>query len=199
MDLNGQLASELAAIAGVEDAELSYGDTGVTGVRVTLQADADPEGVGRAVQEVMTRHGVRARLGNQAPPPSPSGAVVSLADRAEASQLAPIGDAALSGVAVNESGRGLEVAVTTADGRTETQRCLGDDRSIAEAVTLAAARLHGGDSAVLVEYLRQEIADTDVVTVVVDSGGEGLRAGSAVVGAGFAYAVARAVWAALGA
>ena len=214
--MDNDLAAELSAIDGVEDAELSFGDDGVAGVRVRLEVDADADGVGKAVQEVMSRHGVRTRLGD-APPPPPVGAVVSLADRpsamdpvspapdegqlvrpiAEAPQ--PIFGASVAGVAVSEGSNGLEVTVTTADGRSQAQRCRGGDQSIAEAVTMATASLFGDGGAVLVEYRRETIADHEVVTVVVDVGTQGHVAGAAVVGAGFPFAVARAVWAALGA
>ena len=203
--MDNSLAGELTAIDGVEDAELSFGDDGVTGVRVRLEADADPDGVGKAVQEVMSRHGVRTRLGDQ-PPPPPSGAVVSLADRptdpetaVRSSELHPIADASISGVAVTETPSGLQVTVSSADGRTESQRCRGGDQSIAEAVTMATAALYGDSGAVLVEYRRETIGDHEVVTAVVDAGAHGHVAGAAVVGAAFPFAVARAVWAALGA
>jgi hypothetical protein len=196
---NAQLSEELTAIEGVEDAELSFGETGVTGVRVRLEADADPAGVGRAVQEVMNRHGVRARLGTQ-PPPPPTASVVALADHVPAVAMSessfPAGE--IAGVALSETGRGLEVSVTGSGGGVESQRCRADDDSIAEAVTLATCRLHG-TSAVLVEYARHELAGQQLVTVVIDGGGDGYRSGSAVIGSGFPFAVARAVWAALGA
>jgi hypothetical protein len=194
------LSEELAAIAGVEDAELSFADGDVTGVRVRLEVDADPEGVGRAVQEVMTRHGVRARLGTQ-PPPPPVGSVVALADHSQGSTMAvqPMPSAEVAGVAISETTSGLEVTVRTADGREDSRRCLADDQSVAEAVTAATSELHDGEGAVLVEYLRHEVASHEIVTVVIDGGRDGHLAGSAIVGSGFPFAVARAVWAALGA
>lgn len=205
MNGTADLAEELEAIAGVEGAEISMGDSGVTGVRVRLEADADAAGVGRAVQEVMTRHGVAASLASAPPPPrSPAASpVVSLADYPPlpppVAAPKPVAAASISGVAVTETGSGLEVSVTTADGRSVSQRCRGGDEALAEAVTIAAAELYGGGGAVLLEYRAEHIAETEVVVVVIDAGSAGRLAGAAAVGAGFPFAVARAVWSALGA
>jgi hypothetical protein len=201
------LAAELESIAGVEGAEISMGDAGVTGVRVRLEADADAAGVGRAVQEVMTRHGVRASLASTPPPPPPPSAaspVISLVDYPPLPPAAPapappaVAAATIAGVAVTETARGLEVSVTSADGRSVSQRCRGGDQALAEAVAIAAAELHGGGGAVLLEYRREHIAETEVVIVVIDAGSAGRLAGAAAIGAGFPFAVARAVWSALG-
>jgi hypothetical protein len=204
------LSEELQAITGVEGAEVSMGETGVTGVRVRLEADADAAGVGRAVQEVMTRHGVRASLASTAtspppppppPPPPTASPVISLADYPPPSSPAPgpVAAAGIAGVAVTETAQGLEVSVTTADGRSVSQRCRGGEEALVEAVTIAAAELYGGGGAVLLEYRKEQIADTEVVVVVIDAGTAGRRAGAAAVGAGLPFAVARAVWSALGA
>ena len=195
-----ELTDELAGIAGVEGAEFAVGDSGVTGVRVRLEADADADGVGRAVQEVMVRHGVRARLGTAQPPAPPSTAapVVSLAGRVS-DRPEPSPDDRITGVAVAESARGLEVSVTSESGNIVTERTRSDDEAIAEAVTIATAELFGSPGAVLLEFRRDQIAEADVVTVVIAAAGGARSAGSAVVGAGFPFAVARAVWSALGA
>ncbi|MDH3730366.1 MAG: hypothetical protein OES13_04475 [Acidimicrobiia bacterium] len=199
MDNVADLTEELTAIAGVEGADVSVSDAGVTGVKVRLETDADADGVGRAVQEVMVRHGVRARLGTT--PPPPPAPLVALADYPPPSEpvVGPTVEATIAGVAVTETAKGLEVSVTATDGRIASQRCRGGEEALAEAVAIAAAELFGNGAAVLVEYRREAIAETEVVTVVIDSGSGGRLAGAAVMGAGFPFAVARAVAAALGA
>ena len=131
------------------------------------------------------------------PPPQAASPVISLADYPPPA-APPVAAASIAGVAVTETARGLEVSVTTADGRSASQRCRGGDDAVAEAVAIAAAELFGGGGAVLLEYRKDHIADTEVVIVVIDAGSAGRRAGAAAVGAGFPFAVARAVWSALG-
>lgn len=192
------LTEEITAIAGVEGADVSVSDAGVTGVKVRLETDADADGVGRAVQEVMNRHGVRARLGTTPPPPPVP--LVALPDfPLPDPAAAPVLEATIAGVAVTETAKGLEVSVTAGDGRIASQRCRGGEEPLAEAVAIATAELFGNRAAVLLEYRREHIAETEVVTVIMDAGTGGRLAGAAVMGAGFAFAVARAVAAALGA
>ncbi len=90
------LRDSLQAVAGVAGAEVDITDGTPTGVRIRLDPDADPDEVGEQVQQVLSAHGIRARLGggeggpepaapaprrSSGPPPPPgAGAVLSLAD-----------------------------------------------------------------------------------------------------------------------
>ena len=166
VDSTAEITDELSAIAGVEGAELSVDDGDVTGVTVRLEADADADGVGRAVQEVMVRHGVRARLGTAQPPspPGPGAPVVALADRVEEPAdhtTTPVADDGIEGVSVTETAKGLEVSVSTADGRLAHERCRGGDEAVAAAVAIATAELFGTPEAELVEYRREQVAETE--------------------------------------
>ncbi len=90
------LRESLQEVAGVAGAEVDVTDGTPTGVRIRLDPEADRDAVGEQVQQVLSAHGIRARLGGAdeeveppaaeprrragPPPPPGAGAVLALAD-----------------------------------------------------------------------------------------------------------------------
>ncbi len=170
------LRDSLQAVAGVAGAEVDVTDGTPTGVRIRLDPDADPDAVGEQVQQVLSTHGIRARLGGAEaaapppaeprraagpPPPPGAGAVLALADAEGArrgavpvafdhgepvAELPPVAGASLAGVAVEETRDGVVVTVTAADGRREARRARWSDGGLEDAVVAAVAALAGQDS-----------------------------------------------------
>lgn len=101
-------------------------------------------------------------------------------------------------VSVQEGRRGILVTVESTDGRVETVIARTADGGVERAVVLAAARLAapGSPDPVIVEIEERRVEGVDIVMIVLDRDGE-MAAGSAVVGAGNAFALGRATWAAI--
>lgn len=78
----GSLHDELLAIPGIEGAELEGDAVAPQGVRVQLSVGADPQEVGRQVQQVLAAHGMRSQMADDAEVGQgvASGSVVNLAD-----------------------------------------------------------------------------------------------------------------------
>jgi hypothetical protein len=101
-------------------------------------------------------------------------------------------------VSVQEGRRGILVTVESTDGRVETVIARKGDGGVEQAVVLAAARLAapGAPDPVIVEIEERRVEGVDIVMIVLDRDGQ-MAAGSAVVGAGSAFAIGRATWAAI--
>jgi hypothetical protein len=78
----GSLHDELLAIPGIDGAELEGDAVAPQGVRVQLSVGADPQEVGRQVQQVLAAHGMRSQMADEAEVEQgvASGSVVNLAD-----------------------------------------------------------------------------------------------------------------------
>ena len=78
----GSLHDELLAIPGIDGAELEGDAVAPQGVRVQLSVGADPQEVGRQVQQVLAAHGMRSQMADEAEVRQgvASGSVVNLAD-----------------------------------------------------------------------------------------------------------------------
>ena len=196
------LQDDLLRIPGIEAAELEGDAEPPDGVRVRLGAGVDADAVGDEIRGVLAAHGLRselsagaaadvrettgggARASSAPPPPVPITAVPGVT-----SSLASIG--------VIESRDGVMVEATDSDGRRSVVRARSEPRSLDEAVVRAVAQLMSWEPAPLaISTSEHETDGSTVVTVVLEMGR--LRvAGSAVVDGGRAYAVGRAVWAAL--
>lgn len=133
------------------------------------------EGLGR---------GLDALLGPPAAAPSPP--------RDRASPLEYV-----SGVAVEETGDGVMVAVKTSTGRAAARRARWSDGGLNEAIVAAVAALADEDPPRLIVVEEGKIDGSAVVSVLLERIDGERKAGSAVVENGAAFAVARAVWAAL--
>jgi hypothetical protein len=106
-------------------------------------------------------------------------------------------DAKFANLRVDESPEGLVVTATASDGRSLTQRSGPSESGLYDAVVSAVGALSDGRPPTLVDVERKAIDGTEIVTVVVERADGTRFAGSAVVRAGKAFAVARATWSAL--
>jgi len=106
--------------------------------------------------------------------------------------------ATIDRVSVEEGRSGIVITVASSDGQTETELARATDGGVEQAVVLAAARLASPNSPdpIVIEIEERRIEGVDIVMIVLDSNGV-VKAGSAVVGAGQAYALGRATWAAI--
>lgn len=101
-------------------------------------------------------------------------------------------------VSVEEGRTGILVTVVASDGKTETEFAASSEGGVERAVVLASARLAapGSPDPTIVEIDERRIDGHDIIMIVLDTNGE-IGAGSAVVGAGRAFALGRATWAAI--
>jgi hypothetical protein len=104
---------------------------------------------------------------------------------------------ALASIAVEESGEGVAVIATAADGRTSTRRSSPSEDGTAEAVVLAVADLADVGEIRVVSVTPAPANGSEVVTVVVAFEDGTKAAGAAIVEATRAWAVGRAAWSAL--
>lgn len=184
----GLLRDDLLSVPGVESAELDGDAMAPTGVRVHLAPGIDATLVGDEVQRVLMLHGLRSEVGE--------GTVVSDPVTPPAVDEATVGPM-LESLGVTE-GRDGVVVVAAAGNATVSVRAAGAaGPAFDQAVVSAVSELAGATSVPLVRSVEvRDIGGTSVVTVVIDEAGERL-VGSAIVEGGRAYAVGRAVWAAL--
>ena len=101
-------------------------------------------------------------------------------------------------VSVEEGRTGIVVTVVASDGQSETELARSTDGGVEHAVVLAAARLAapGAPDPVVIEIEERRVEGVDIVMIVLDNNGV-VKAGSAVIGAGQAFALGRATWAAM--
>lgn len=101
-------------------------------------------------------------------------------------------------VSVEEARNGVVVTVVASDGEFETEFARASEGGVEQAVILATARLAtpGGPVPIVIEIEDRRIEGTDIVMIVLDHNGD-IRTGSAVVGAGRAFAIGRATWSAM--
>lgn len=184
----GILKDDLLSIPGVESADLDGDVVAPDGVRVHLSPGVDASVVGDQVQRVLSLHGLRSGVGDTVAPESP---------REEAAPGRKGADAMLNSVRVTEGRDGI-VVEAVADGSKVAIRSAGAvGPAFDQAVVLAVAELAGASSIPLIRSVEiRDIGETSVATVVIDEGGKRL-VGSSIVDGGRAYAVGRAVWAAI--
>ena len=101
-------------------------------------------------------------------------------------------------VSVDEGRNGITVTITATDGRSETEAARGSEGGVDRAVVIAAARLASPNlpDPMVIDVDERRIEGVDIVMIVLDCNGR-MAAGSSVIGAGRAYALARATWAAV--
>jgi hypothetical protein len=188
----GMLRDDLLSLPGVESAQLDGDSMAPTGVRVHLAPGVDAAVVGDEVQRVLSLHGLRSEVGEgataRAPAPVPDEVAVV---------VQPSVGSALTSVRVTEGRDGVFVEAL-ADGVTVSVRAAGSaGPALDQAVVSAVAELAGATTSPLVRSVDlRDVGGTSVVTVVIDEAGDAL-VGSSIVNGGRAYAVGRAVWAAM--
>jgi hypothetical protein len=108
------------------------------------------------------------------------------------------GVARLASVSVEEGRGGIVVTVAASDGASIRQAAASTEGGVEAAVVRATAKLAMPQSpeATVIEIEDRRVEGVDIVMIVLDVDGR-KAAGSAVVGAGRAFALARATWSAL--
>jgi hypothetical protein len=106
--------------------------------------------------------------------------------------------ARLASVAVQEGRTGIAVTVSASDGSQIQQAAASTEGGVESAVVRATTRLAlpGAPDATVIEIEDRRVEGVDIVLIVLDVDGV-MHAGAAVVGAGRAFALGRATWAAL--
>ncbi len=184
----GMLRDDLLSVPGVESAQLDGDEMAPTGVRVHLVAGVDPGAVGDDVQRVLLLHGLRSEVGGGTVIPGPD-------DPPDIGRVST--DAMLTSLRVTEGRDGVVVEAVAGDVAVSVRAAGAAGPAFDQAVVSAVSELAGATSIPLVRSVDvRDIGGTSVVTVVIDEAGDRL-VGSAIVEGGRAYAVGRAVWAAL--
>ncbi len=202
----------MLAVAGISDAAVETRD-GKPVVRVWLDGSRERGDVAADIRERLAGAGLRARSSvapaRRGSPPRRSGlgrgldALIPSADdatpRAHLQSLTPLRDAAdpiqLDTVSVVESAAGVVVRAEDTAGRSaEATSAIGD---VAPAVAAAVAGVLDVAEPSVASVDTRDVDGESLVTVVVDLSDGTRRVGSAMGGAGFAFTVGRAVWAAL--
>lgn len=195
------LQEDLLTVPGIAGAEVDE-EGGHAGVRVQLAEGADAEAVGAAVRQILVEHGMRPTPGEEEsdvgppPPPGAPGSVVSFPVVGEARVVEPDIAEALESVAIEETPVGMSVLVRTSHGARANRTLDASGSGLDEAVVSAVAELVGGGTVASLGVADADLGGHAVVTVLLRKG-DRIVSGSAVQQGGRAYAVARAVWAAL--
>ncbi|RLE15286.1 MAG: hypothetical protein DRJ28_04415 [Actinobacteria bacterium] len=113
-------------------------------------------------------------------------------------KVSPAGVARLERVTVDEGRSGIVVTVSSSDGHEISKVASSSEGGVEAAVIKATASLMDSSSPdpIVVNIDDRRVEGVDIVMIVLDIDGE-LRAGSAIVAAGRAFALGRATWAAL--
>jgi len=207
----GSLSDDLLRLPGVEHAELDGDPMTPAGIRVRLSHGVDAAAIAGEVRNVLAQHGLRPDMNHAretaSSTPDPDEALTGA--RSDVSDNAlpdPVADGPvvvlMAGVGPLSVGitEGSDAVVVTASGPTGSAsiRASGSsvvavDHAIVQAVAeLAETATHPR----ICSIDERELGGSAVVTVVLEERGERL-VGSAIVRSGRAYAVGRAVWAAL--
>ena len=201
------LPERLRAVPGVAEVELQGPDEAPSTVRIHLEPSADPRAVLDEVQRVLGDSGLRPRLAPPRarlqpvappPPPSPDEEEIEDIDIKEEGRPAAAGLVRLSSLTLEERPDQVTVTIGGSDGSSASRTGPATARGLEEAIVRAVAALAvPGVEPALLSLEESEVGGRQVITAVVE-GPEGRpAAGSAVVQAGRAFAVAKAVWAAL--
>ena len=209
----GTLRDDLLSLPGVEQAEIDGDPVTPAGVRVRLSPGVDPAAIGDEIRRVLALHGLRREI-DAAPGPVRS-EVVSTSEaeivepldsddvprdrEREVPEMPAPTDEGLELVSVAEGRDGITVTAVSPSDEVTAFTASSSEPAIDQAVVSAVAELAGAASLPLICSLdERDLAGTPVLTIVLEESGRRL-VGSAVVEGGRAYAVGRAVWAALSA
>lgn len=192
----GVLRDDLLGLPGVAHAELDGDPIAPAEVRVRLSLGADASAVAGEVGRILARHGLRPVTGNAHDAPAPVSEVEqsSVVDDPDVLLFSRVG---LASIGIAEGSREIIVTATGTAGHASACASGPSIPAIDQAIVDVVAELAGRPTRPRVCSIDERILDgTSVVTVVIEERGERV-AGSAVVRFGRAYAVGRAVWAAL--
>jgi hypothetical protein len=205
------LRDDLLSLPGIEQAEIDGDSTAPAGVRVRLAPGVDPVTIGDEIRRVLAMHGLHQETAGSPEPPEadtiPSSETekvetVAPEDRVREPEVSVAGveaDKTFDSVGVAEGRDGIIVTAVSSIDDVEVRAAGSSEAAIDQAVVLAVAELAGAASVPLICSIDdRDLAGTPVVTVVVEEDGRRL-VGSAVMDGGRAYALGRAVWAALSA
>ncbi|MEN8112948.1 MAG: hypothetical protein ABFS21_01060 [Actinomycetota bacterium] len=202
----GLLRDDLLSLPGVEGADLDGDSTAPSGVRVRLAPGVDAAVVGDEVQRVLALHGLRSEV--EVGPPAPPAAAPVSGDRADdrptPAALEPLSDAGarpehdvLDAVSITEGRDGVVVEAHAGETHAHLTAAGPIGPALDQAIVSAVAELLGTRTDPLVHSVdSRDLDGVTVLTVVIEEAGERL-VGSAAVEGGRAYALGRAVWAAL--
>ncbi len=207
----GSLRDDLLSLPGVEHAELEGDPLTPAGIRVRLSRGVDAAAIAGEVRTVLAHHGLRPEMAH-ARETAPS---VTDPDEALTGERSEVSDEALPGriadgrvvvlmagvgplfVGITEGSDTVVVTATCPTGRASIRASGSSVVAVDHAIVQAVAELAETATHPRVCSIdERELGGTAVVTVVLEERGERL-VGSAIVRSGRAYAVGRAVWAAL--
>jgi hypothetical protein len=171
------LRQRLEAIHGVSSIQLELGDSGLTGIRVTLAEGADEAMVLERIRAMLVTYGLKAP---ETGAPGPSRVFNSEELVTE----------------IAEEGQKLRVEVK-GDGEAVVTLVDATPLAAARAVALARGQLTGHSDVEVMWIGLDQIGSWRILTVLASIGDETVSAGSAVVTSGWADALDRAVAAAL--
>ena len=200
---NGVLRDDLLSLSGVEHAELDGDPSAPAGIRVRVRQGVDASAVAGEVRRVLAQHGLRpenaARV--ESPPSPDRNEEPSIepppADAGHVSTAEAVAAVGLLAVGISEGVDGVTVTAAGPAGDVSVRAAGWSIPAIDQAIVVAVAELAGAATAPLICSVDERDLDgTSVVTVVIEESGV-REVGSAVVRSGRAYAVGRAVWAAL--
>jgi hypothetical protein len=205
------LSDDLLGLPGVEQAEIDGDSAAPAGVRIRLSPGVDPAAIGDEIRRVLSLHGLRQEIDPATRPTNPerpsSGGReteqsfepgVEIGDSQPGASDLVIGiGAGLESVSVTEGHAGIAVTAVGHSAEATVGAAGFSAPAIDQAVVSAVADLAGAAALPLICSLdERELAGESVVTIVIEASGRRL-VGSAIVEGGRAYAVGRAVWAAL--
>lgn len=171
------LRQRLEAIQGVSSIQLELGDTGLTGIRVTLAEGADEATILDRIRAMLVTYGLKAPQTISPGPTRIFAADELVTEIEEAGQL----------LRIEVKGEG-DAVVTLVD---------ATPLAAARAVGKARAQLTGTGEVEVMWIGLDQIGEWRILTVLASIGDEKVNAGAAVVTKGWADALDRAVAAAL--
>lgn len=196
-----RLEERIRLVPGVASVELDLPGR----VRIRLLPEADPRTVMEGVRGVLGEWGLRTRAAPprrkvepvEPPPPPPSRP--SPDEPRPGPAPSPGGPAILTSLGIEEEPGRVRVTAVASDGRRLIRVARPGRRGLEEAVLQAVAALVDPDGPVpgLISLEERRVEGHALVTVLLEGGDGVIRAGSAIVGTGWAFAFGRAVWQAL--
>lgn len=207
----GDAPAGSAAVAVADEEEAAVIDLTDDAVSVEEEAIAEPHGAVDAVaqpgeqsaeaamdepeEDSLLPRDVQSLTGTPAVSDRPSDPVGAATPQGG---VVSVGISRLASVAVEEGRGGITVTVTASDGSALRQAAGSSEGGVEAAVVRATAKLAmpSAPDAAVIEIEDRRVEGVDIVMIVLDVDGR-MAAGSAVVGAGRAFALARATWSAL--
>ncbi len=172
----GGLRQRLENLEGVASIHLELAETGLSGIRVALDEGADESGVLERIRSLLVTYGLRT--------PTPVSA--STSDEAHVDLTEDIS------VRISPEGEGMKIEVST-EGETVVKLVEATPFAAAQAVAEGRSRLTGRPVPKVLWIGLDAIGDYRILTVLIKGDADPPVVGSAVVNAGWAEALDRAV------